>query len=98
MQKGWFDHDAHKTERCETCHKASVSGTGSQVMLPGIATCRECHGGENSNAAVPSSCAMCHSYHVDTAAAPWRTKLEVNRAKGQNRFGSTGRLGKSAAR
>jgi predicted CXXCH cytochrome family protein len=98
MQKGWFDHDAHKTEKCETCHKASASGTGSKVMLPGIASCRECHGGENSNAAVPSSCAMCHSYHVDTAAAPWRTKLEVNRAKGQNRFGSTGRLGKSAAR
>ncbi|WP_293883164.1 cytochrome c3 family protein [Sphingomonas sp.] len=85
LQKGWFDHDAHKTEKCETCHKAATSTATSPIMLPGIATCRECHGGENSRAAVPSSCAMCHSYHMD-AAAPWRTKVAVNRAKGQDRF------------
>jgi predicted CXXCH cytochrome family protein len=91
MQKGWFDHDAHKTEKCETCHKAATLAAGGAVMLPGIATCRQCHGGEASSAAVPSSCAMCHNYHVDTAAAPWETKSKVIRAKGQDRFGSGGR-------
>lgn len=83
MQKGWFSHDAHKTDKCETCHKATTSTSTSPVMLPGIATCRECHGGENSHADVPSSCAMCHSYHIDPASAPWRTRAAGG--KGQDR-------------
>ncbi|AYJ87459.1 cytochrome C [Sphingomonas paeninsulae] len=85
LQKGWFNHEAHKTDKCETCHKAATSETNSPIMLPGITTCRECHGGESSRADVPSSCAMCHSYHID-ASAPWRAKRDVSRAKGQGRF------------
>jgi len=42
--------------------------------LPGIKTCRECHGGEFAKEAdVPSSCAMCHDYHADDGA-PWLIK------------------------
>jgi predicted CXXCH cytochrome family protein len=85
LQKGWFNHEAHKTDKCETCHKAATSGANSAVMLPGIATCRECHGDESSRAGGPSTCATCHSYHVD-ASAPWRAKRDVSREKGQERF------------
>ncbi|MCW6529011.1 cytochrome c3 family protein [Sphingomonas sp. MMSM20] len=80
MMNGWFDHAAHRTEKCESCHAAPKSSAATDLLLPGIATCRTCHGGEQSKAAVPSSCAMCHSYHAGDGA-PWvpatlRTKRE----------------------
>ncbi len=70
MHKGWFSHKAHNDETCESCHAATDSSKAADLLLPGIATCRECHGGEASNTDVPSSCAMCHDYHADEGA-PW---------------------------
>ena len=72
---GWFDHDAHKLEKCTSCHAADKSDASSDLLLPAIAQCRDCHQGESSRTAeVPSGCAMCHSYHPRTgpAAAPPR--------------------------
>jgi len=72
---GWFDHDAHKQEQCSSCHAADKSSTSADLLLPGIAQCRDCHQGESARKAeVPSSCAMCHSYHprVEPTAAPRR--------------------------
>lgn len=71
MAKGWFDHGAHKTEKCATCHAAPTSRSADDLLLPGIKTCRTCHGGEKSGRDVPSSCALCHSYHLDDGA-PWQ--------------------------
>ncbi|PTD26092.1 cytochrome c3 family protein [Sphingomonas fennica] len=68
MAKGWFDHKSHAGESCESCHAARKSATAADVLLPGIATCRACHGGEDAAKAVPSSCAMCHDYHMDGQA------------------------------
>lgn len=68
MRQGWFDHKAHATEDCTTCHTARRSDAASDLLIPGIATCRECHGGESSHADVPSACAMCHDYHQDQGA------------------------------
>jgi len=45
------------------------------LLMPGLETCRDCHLGETaSEAEVPSSCAMCHSYHQPsgTGLAPSR--------------------------
>ena len=71
LHQGWFDHDAHKQEKCSSCHAAQGSASSSDVLLPGIATCQTCHGGEDAaKADVPSSCAMCHSYHAADPAAP----------------------------
>jgi predicted CXXCH cytochrome family protein len=78
FQHGWFDHAAHKTESCASCHKADASGTANDLLLPGIGTCRTCHGGEASKAQVPSGCAMCHSYHVSDGA-PWQPKRTAGR-------------------
>ncbi|HKT86531.1 MAG TPA: cytochrome c3 family protein [Novosphingobium sp.] len=62
---GWFDHAAHKQEKCTTCHAAKTSTSASDVLLPGIKTCRTCHLGEDApKTKVPSSCAMCHGYHI----------------------------------
>jgi len=74
MQKGWFSHDAHKEETCESCHDAPASKQATDLLLPGIKTCRECHGGEFQQASdVPSTCAMCHDYHADDGT-PWLIK------------------------
>ncbi|MBV9842999.1 MAG: cytochrome c3 family protein [Sphingomonadaceae bacterium] len=70
---GWFDHRAHETESCESCHSAKKSNSATDVMLPGIATCRSCHGGESAHVQVPSSCAMCHDYHRGDGA-PFATR------------------------
>ena len=76
MHNGWFSHDAHKEEKCSSCHNAATSKTAKDLLLPGIKTCRECHGGEFQKAAdVPSTCAMCHDYHADDGA-PWLIREE----------------------
>lgn len=72
---GWFDHEDHKQEQCTSCHAAETSGASADLLLPGIAQCRDCHQGESARKAeVPSGCAMCHSYHPrsEPAAAPPR--------------------------
>lgn len=61
---GGFDHADHKTESCTSCHAAPRSRSATDVLLPDVGSCRSCHGGENSGSKVPSSCAMCHDYHV----------------------------------
>ena len=73
--KGWFDHEAHKEEDCTSCHAAETSDDATDLLLPDLASCRDCHEGETAvKAEVPSNCAMCHSYHPRTgsAAAPPR--------------------------
>ncbi len=83
FQKGWFTHDAHKTEKCQSCHAANTSTKANDLLIPGIANCRTCHGGEASRADVPSACAVCHSYHADDDA-PWvpRNRVAVTQKKG----------------
>ncbi|QJB70440.1 cytochrome c3 family protein [Parasphingorhabdus halotolerans] len=74
MQKGWFSHEAHNDEDCTSCHNATKSDDARDLLLPGIKTCRECHGGEfQKTSDVPSTCAMCHDYHADDGA-PWLIK------------------------
>ena len=71
FEHGGFDHDAHRTEECSTCHKAETSKASSDLLLPDLASCRECHQGEEAvKAEVPSSCAMCHSYHAPGQPMP----------------------------
>jgi len=69
MPKAQFDHAAHATSEsaCTDCHAATESKTAADVLMPGIAVCRDCHGGESGTegkvARVPSPCASCHVFH-----------------------------------
>jgi hypothetical protein len=57
-----FDHSQHGLVNCASCHAAALtSQQSSDVLLPGIATCRACHhaGAE----AAESRCFECHTYH-----------------------------------
>lgn len=65
-----FSHRAHDTEAtdCGLCHAAADSESSSDVLMPGIATCRECHGSalarRNHSGQIASTCIMCHRFHT----------------------------------
>jgi nitrate/TMAO reductase-like tetraheme cytochrome c subunit len=86
LKNGWFDHKAHATETCVSCHAGATKSNDAQaLLLPGLDKsangqgCRDCHGSEHSKAAVPGTCATCHSYHSGPAQ-PWRP-VAARRAK-----------------
>jgi len=79
-----FDHQAHRSEKCESCHAARTSKLSTDVLLPELKRCRDCHGDPGSSAKIASSCTECHGYHISTehqmgmpdqaAAAPMMTR------------------------
>lgn len=66
-----FSHAAHATEvtNCDSCHNASASDSSTDVLIPGIDSCRDCHGSgiarRNNASQTPSTCIMCHSFHFE---------------------------------
>lgn len=64
LTKGRFDHRAHRSSGCTDCHKAEASSKSADVLLPGIESCRNCHGGEHAKGKLPSTCVMCHDFHL----------------------------------
>lgn len=76
-----FRHDSHGTALtpCSTCHAADTSGTATDVLLPGIATCRDCHAGGERQATpanrVTSTCILCHGFHAEQNPL-WKSRIE----------------------
>ena len=67
---GRFDHRSHQIqgkltgdEACASCHKAKTSEDSSELMLPALDTCTECHGDSPSRERVVVQCVSCHAYH-----------------------------------
>jgi hypothetical protein len=71
-----FSHLDHRASPCLDCHAAAPASTvAADVLLPGVAVCRRCHGGNDRSggggegppgAAVRparTDCISCHSYH-----------------------------------
>lgn len=74
LTKGYFNHEAHKKEKCIDCHAADTSKLASDLLIPDLKSCRDCHLGAvavKTKKIVPSSCAMCHAYHVPSGQ--WST-------------------------
>jgi len=55
-----FDHSPHRPVACAECHKAAASSETKDVLMPSIATCRECH---QPRAGARTGCVECHRYH-----------------------------------
>lgn len=75
LTSGYFDHEAHKKEKCTDCHAADTSKAASDLLIPDLKNCRECHLGATAaktRTIVPSDCAMCHAYHLP--AGQWSPK------------------------
>jgi hypothetical protein len=73
-----FSHRRHPTVQCLTCHIGAVkSNETADVLLPGIALCRNCHGpqprGARTGAGATTRCISCHDYHDKVRAGEWET-------------------------
>lgn len=64
MPKSWFDHASHRTMECVDCHAAETSSSATDVLMPDIASCRECHGGGHASNKLISECVDCHVFHL----------------------------------
>ena len=64
MPKSWFDHQAHVNEDCARCHDAEGSAEASDVNMPAIDSCRDCHGGGEATNKLASTCVECHIFHL----------------------------------
>jgi hypothetical protein len=70
MPHAKFAHDAHRGFTCVSCHaKALTSTESSDILLPGIETCKTCHAPGPDHA--DSRCSECHTYH------DWSMRKEV---------------------
>ncbi len=59
-----FDHGVHRQTACEQCHtRARGSTTASDLLIPGIAVCRDCHADPGTPDKLESPCVECHVYH-----------------------------------
>jgi hypothetical protein len=62
--KSRFDHGSHTTMVCADCHQAETSDTSTDLLLPGIENCQQCHAGEQGgHNKLESGCIACHGYH-----------------------------------
>lgn len=82
LPRARFSHGPHLAATsglaCEDCHgQARESSQTADVLVPGIAACTPCHGGEARpgfpHRAATARCLDCHGYH--TGAAPAARKL-----------------------
>jgi predicted CXXCH cytochrome family protein len=82
LPQGRFPHGKHKSydgktgqAACVACHTGVMKSKAStDVNIPGVATCRECHGAPartllSSTAKAGASCDTCHGYHDGVAPA-----------------------------
>jgi hypothetical protein len=64
-----FNHASHKALDCRACHdKAYASESEKDVLVPGIANCRQCHApADHANGQAVGGarhdCTECHNYH-----------------------------------
>lgn len=68
-----FNHQSHEVGNltCKSCHATETSKLSSDILLPKIKICRDCHIGEESYrkggkfaaGTLPSTCLTCHTYH-----------------------------------
>ncbi len=61
--KSLFPHSGHATMACGDCHAAATSKSSTDLLIPGIDNCRQCHGGEAATNVVESTCITCHRFH-----------------------------------
>jgi hypothetical protein len=68
VEKPWyehsvFSHNSHKALDCAQCHAGvEASEKASDVLMPRLATCRQCHNTQD-RASARADCVACHLYH-----------------------------------
>jgi len=65
MPRAQFNHAAHRSSTCITCHdKADTSRSSGDILMPQIKQCQTCHGGSHDVKRLASDCTMCHRLHL----------------------------------
>jgi len=85
-----FDHRAHRMISCTSCHiRAIESHDTSDLLLPGIETCRQCHREGNSSREVAEGrCFECHQYHDWSQAKRTQGHFSIPELRGTARLAS----------
>lgn len=72
MPKAHFSHARHEAGlECGDCHAAKTSSQSSDVLMPKIDGCRDCHGRN-----LASTCLTCHGFHLQGAGLMYENLLE----------------------
>lgn len=65
MPKAEFSHAKHQSAQCTDCHAAGTSKAATDVLMPEIKVCRDCHAGKEPVIdKVTSDCGLCHGFHM----------------------------------
>jgi hypothetical protein len=78
MPKSVFNHHAHRMVQCADCHAAENSEKTSDVLLPGIDSCMNCH---RPNGGARSGCVECHQYHAREKTPTWKLGSPTRQAR-----------------
>ena len=71
-----FGHSQHGLVDCVACHAAATtSQQSSDVLLPGIKTCRSCH--HAGSEAAEARCFECHTYHDPVKRKPAHSNFSL---------------------
>lgn len=63
LERGFFDHAAHRAMACASCHvKAMESEKSSDHLVPSLSVCLQCH---RRDGMAEDSCFECHQYHSE---------------------------------
>jgi len=74
-ERALFDHSSHRAVSCRDCHEGAYpdaktpSKTSNDVLIPGKATCAQCHAPESTASdgrhigGAGRACTECHRYH-----------------------------------
>ncbi len=59
-----FNHGAHRTQQCVSCHKVEESESSADVAIPDRKSCLQCHSGSKpKHKRIASNCMSCHNFH-----------------------------------
>jgi len=82
-----FDHHAHRMMTCNACHGNTLnSRETSDVLLPGIQTCQQCHREDKPKDAAEGRCFECHQYHDWTKAKRTKGRFTIPELRGVARL------------
>ncbi len=79
FQKAQFNHAAHRTQECVSCHKVEDSETSAGIAIPDRQSCLLCHSGNKpKHKRIASSCMSCHNFHNEHQADSVITGAKIN--------------------
>lgn len=65
-QHALFRHQSHQHLDCQSCHKAQSSQNTSDILMPTIKQCMDCH--HTGSGGARADCSECHKYHPENAS------------------------------